>query len=106
MIHTNYLDLLPDDIISYIYQLVDDAYLNYFNHFCKFIFSMYRIDVALLAKTAYKPSIVFIYCSYTHLSLDSLYKHISLFNHRYKYFWNIHKSLFIIDKFLSSISRS
>ena len=96
----NYIDLLPDDIISYIFDL---SYMPYFHAFNSFLKSKYHCDLHVLTKACHVPSITFIFFTYTCKSIDSLFELILLFNFKYKYHFHVKKSLHIINHFLKKI---
>ena len=96
----NYIDLLPNDISAYIYEL---AYLPYYNHFCDFLIKKYHFNLTVLNKYYRTHSLVYIFTTYTNKSVEQLYEVILLFNVKNKHNLSIQKSIFVINHLLKKI---
>jgi len=107
----NYLDLLPDEILRYIYDIGDDMNKkniefdkNYYRKICNMLSSKYQdFDLSFLIKLYHIPSIQYIYEEHTNKDIERLYTLIMIFNHKNNYKMTIAKSIKIIDKGLKQL---
>lgn len=107
----NYLDLLPDDITTYIFDIVDDMKKKkiqydkkYYKKVCKMLSSKYQdFNLSSLVKIYKVPNIRFIYDEHTNKDIEKLYTLIMIFNHKNNYKMNIYKSIKVIDNSLKQL---
>ena len=91
----NYLDLLPNDIAVYIYDIVNKSYYLAIN---KHLFDVYHCHLDLLNKAFKKPSIAYIFTMYTGKSIEELYTTLLLFNFKNKYPLSVKESISVLNK--------
>lgn len=91
------MNYIPKDIVEYIYSIVEQYYISYFHAFNLFLKQKYHCDLYVLKQYYEKPSVIYIFVTYTGKSVDTLYKQILLFNLKYKHQMSIKKSVYIIN---------
>jgi sporulation protein YlmC with PRC-barrel domain len=94
------MNYMPYDIVLYIYDFVDEYYLSYYNAFHQFFTHKYECNLYVLNQYYKKPSIVYIYTTFTGKSIERLYDILLYFNTKHKHHITIRKSVYIINKHL------
>lgn len=94
----NYFDLLPDDIIQYIYSFVKQSYCQ---ALLAFLTKTYKCDLLYLSKAYKTSSLLYIFVTHTGKSVERLYHIIFLFNLKNKSHISIKQSIYIINKYIS-----
>ena len=95
--YMNYLDLLPHNIFDFIFDFI---FKDYYDDFNQFLTYQYDCDLNVLNKSFKKPSIVYIFTTYTGKDVEYLYHLILLFNLKNKHNISIKKSVKILNKIL------